>query len=959
MAMLCMAISMFAAHVSRQEAQQVAIAFYKHHNPGHAANAEIKDVVTFEHQSLTTFYLFRFIPTGFVIVAADDASMPILGYSTENRVPDEITNPATRDWLEGYSREIFQIISNNLPNKETLKEWNSIRDGSMPSPSKDINPLLTTTWDQGCYYNALCPADPSAYFSCGHVYTGCVATAMAQIMKYHNFPPQGVGTHSYTHPEYGLQTANFGATTYNWSAMPNNVGGSNTPVATIMYHAGVSVNMDYAPDGSGAYSEDVPYALQNYFNYHPDVTIKYKNNYPNVEDFKALLRADLDQQLPIYYSGSGSVGHAFVCDGYRMNDGKFHFNWGWSGSSDGWFAIGALNPGGNSFNDNNSAVVHIKPYNADLVVRIGHPVDNAVIGVGYAVEIEAVTLRGTPMMMKLFIDDVETYSVTNDTLLYTWNTSSADLGSHDVRAYAYTATDTVYFRINLNVAEWISQASGFAAPSRGINYMSAVDSNIVWASAFDNNNVQGPCSDFTRTTDGGVTWNSGTIGNTQGLALAMVFALSDLKAYVPMYKVNGSKPMGIYFTADGGVTWTRQTTATFSNTNSFPNCVHFFDENNGWCMGDPINGEFEIYTTSNGGTTWTAVDGANIPNPTSGEWGVVGYYSAVNDTIWYGTNKGRVFRSVDRGLNWTVSSVSTFSGKFIKPFFRNGSHGLVQDKDAGTTGAICESFDGGLTWTPVTTAGTIYPTDLTYVPGTENTWVSTGSLGTNGASYSFDGGHTWSEFEGTQGAEYMQMAWVNNHCGWAGGINLSATENGAYKFIGVLMPPLPAPTGLQADVNIHDVHLSWTAPANDNPSLLLLGYNLYRDGLKLNSSPIAPLVYDDFGVSPGQYNYCVKALYSIGESAGDCAVVDVAVGDDERSKNRIRVYPNPVHGFLNIESDQPIDNISIFTYSGQKIYQSIKPETRLRKDVSSLSPGIYFIRITTTGNTSILKVVVE
>lgn len=957
--MLCMAMTLFAAHVSQQDARQVAILFYLQYGMGNSGNPEVEDVIVTRYQDLTTYYTFLFHQGGFVIVAADDASIPVLGYSFESTMPRIVTNPATKEWLEGYSHEIFQIITHKLSNRETVRQWNAIRNGTFPPPTRDVNPLLTTTWDQGCFYNALCPADPSAGWSCGHVYTGCVATAMAQIMKYHDFPPQGVGSHSYIHPTYGEQSADFGATTYNWSGMPNNVTANNTPVATLMYHAGVSVDMQYGVDGSGAYSYDVPYALLNYFNYQPGVEIQYKASYSNVEDWKNLLRSDLDDQLPVYYSGYGSAGHAFVCDGYRMSDSKFHFNWGWSGSSNGWYAIGSLNPGGNNFNQDNAAVVHIKPYNPDLIVRIDHPVDNAVTGVGYPVSIEAVTVRGTPAQMKLFIDNVEKFAVNNDTLLFTWYTTSTDLGSHEVKAFAYTATDTVYYRINLNVAEWISQASGFTAASRGINYMWAADSNVVWATAFDNSNPTGPCSDFTRTTNGGTLWTPGTVTNTQGLASAMIFAMDSGKAYIPMYRSTGSKPQGIYFTSDGGTTWTRQTSALFSNSASFPNCVHFFNATDGWCMGDPISGEFEIYTTTDGGTTWTQVSGSNIPNPVSGEFGIVGYYSAVNDTIWYGTNKGRVYRSADKGYTWSVYTVPALNGKYIKPTFRNGSHGLVQDKDAGTTGAISETFDGGVTWNPVTTTGPIYPTDLAYIPGTENTWVSTGSTGTNGTSYSFDGGHTWTDFTGTQGAAYMQMTWINNHIGWAGGLNASATENGVYKYIGLLMLPLPPPGNLQATVNIHDVHLTWDAPLGDGITATLVGYNMYRDGTKLNTSTITDLVYDDLNVQSGQYTYCVKALYNYGESGSICEVVDVAVSMTDLSANRLMVYPNPVKTVLNILSGRLIQDIGLFNVTGQEVFQSGQTSGQIQINVSRFKPGIYTLKITTQEGISVMKIVIQ
>ena len=931
----------YAIHVPQQEAQLIAAQFYRNHHPAGTVSSDVGEVFTSAYQNVTTYYVFNFLAGGFVMIAADDACLPVLGYSFDQPMPREVKSPAAKAWFEAYSKEISMVISHRLGNTETRLEWDAIKNGKTDRSAMNVDPLLTTTWDQGCYYNTQCPADPGAS-SCGHVYTGCVATAMAQIMKYHDFPPQGVGTHSYTHPLYGVQTADFGATFYNWSSMPNNVTGANSAVAKLMYHSGVAVDMQYAIDGSGAFSDDVPDALKNYFNYWPEVKIEYKNNFPNTDDFKNLLRTDLDQQLPVYYSGSGSGGHAFVCDGYRLSDGKFHFNWGWSGYYDGWFTIGALNPGGSNFNDDNAAVLRIKPYNSNLIVRMAHPVNNAVIGVGYPVNIEGVTVRGVPVVMKLFIDNTETLSVSGSTLQYTWNTASSDLGSHQVRVYSYTATDTVYAEINLNVAEWVSQISGFTAPARGISFMSAVDSNIVWASAYDDVNPTGACSDFTRTLDGGTTWIPGIINNTTGLASAMIFAMNDVTAYVPMYKVSGNKPMGMYMTPDGGVTWSRQTTASFSNSASFPNCVHFFNATDGWCMGDPIGGEFEIYTTDDGGTTWTQVAGSAIANPLSGEFGVVGYYSAVGDTVWFGTNMGRVYRSADKGHTFTAATVPALSGKYVKPYFRNGSHGLVQDKSAGGN-AFCESFDGGLTWTMVSPAGPVYGTDLQYIPGTENTWVSSGGTTNMGASYSFDGGHIWSDFEGTQGARYLQMTWVNNHCGWAGGVSVSATENGAYKFIGLLMPPLPAPTSLSAVVTGHDVHLDWSAPAG-NPA----GYNMYRNGLKLNATPITSLSYDDLSVVSGQHTYCVKAVYSSGESEGVCTTIDVAVGIGEQARAQLRVTPNPATTFITLGAGEPC-SFTISDLTGRELLRGTRVGTGTAIFIGHLPKGIYVLRIPETG----------
>jgi len=400
----------------------------------------------------------------------------------------------------------------------------------------------------------------------------------------------------------------------------------------------------------------------------------------------------------------------------------------------------------------------------------------------------------------------------------------------------------------------------------------------------------------------------------------MIFGMSATKAYIPMYKVSGNNPQGIYVTSDSGYTWTRQTTASFSNSNSFPDCVHFFNATDGWALGDPINGSFEMYTTTNGGTTWTQVSASNIPAPISGEFGVVGYYSAVQDTLWFGTNMGRVYHSTNKGYNWTVSTVPQLSGKYIKPRFQTGMHGLVQDQSANTTGTLCETFDGGATWSLVTTTGPVYATDFSFVPGAGNVCVSSGSNGTNGCSYSFNGGHFWSDFVGTQGAQYMQMTWLNNHCGWAGGINSSATENGIYKFIGVLTVPLPAPLNLQTQVNNLTVHLNWQKPVFDSTSVTFQGYNIYRDNNKINSSLVNDTTYTDVLTHSGQYTYCVTSVYTQGESAKICQDVTViAVGINPQSSNlQIRVYPNPVDNLLYIRSAGTINDLQLTDLSEEK-----------------------------------------
>ena len=793
--LLCTAVILQADPVSHQKAKQIATTFYRYICKPSVIDYEVSSNTEGWYKEMLTYYTFKFKSGGYVIVAADDASIPILGYSNYGTIQNESMSPATSEWLEGYSNQIYEIVEARLSNRETLLQWNAILQENFPTPTRDVDQLLTTTWGQGSYYNELCPSDPAG--PGGHVPTGCVATAMAQIMKYHDFPPQGVGSHSYLIPVYGVQSVDFGNTTYDWASMPDSVIESNIAVATIMYHAGVAVDMIYGPYQTGTYNELIPNAFIDYFNYNPELQIHYQSDYTDPDDWKYLLRADLDEQLPVYYSGIGPAGgHAFVCDGYSLSDEKFHFNWGWNGSYDGWYIIGALNPGGLTWNQYNTAILGIKPYNPDFVVRITKPVSNELICAENPVNIEAIAEIGNPDQIKITIDGETVATGNSNTLVFTWNTTNEDCGSHEVKAWAIMGNDSVYHQINLNVSNrWIEQSSGFQTPLRMVSYISAVDENVAWAIPRDGIYEWGTeIQEFTRTSDGGSTWTAGTIPDCEGLWALMVYAISEMKAYIPMFRSSGTKPKGIYVTMDGGSTWNRQVTASFSSPYSFPVCVHFFNENDGFCLGDPIfqdgGWEFEIYTTTDAGVNWVALPAENKPNPLSSQEESGPIYSAVNDTIWFGTSKGRIFKSVDKGYNWTVATVPGMEEHWTTPVFRTGSHGLVHnfvmqyDLIVNGPGAIYETFDSGETWTPIIPQGPMYWTDLAYVPGTENMWVSTGGhiAFEHGASYSTDGGHTWTAYPGTEGTKFRQMAWVNENCGWAGGYSLNDTVGGMYKF---------------------------------------------------------------------------------------------------------------------------------------------------------------------------------
>ena len=345
----------FAEHVEPTRAQKVAKTFLSNND---VRSAQLTDVAT--AAGFTNLYIFNANP-GFVVMAADDRVQPILGYSlTGTFVTDDMPDNV-RGWLQGYDDEIQAAIDHRLSaSSETAQKWHDLENGvRAPRAVTVVDPLIQTRWGQGSPYNNYCPS--------GCV-TGCVATAMAQVMRYWNYPTRGIGSHDYQYGSYGHISADFGATTYDWANMTNSYSSSSTEVqrqavAKLMSHCGVSVEMQYGPEsGSNILRSSISMGL--YFNYSANYIEKSK--YPNESDWVTTLKQELDASRPILYAGSGTGGHAFVCDGYDNSD-MFHFNWGWNGGSDGYFALSSLTPGNYNFSYDQNAVINIQPLTGNSI----------------------------------------------------------------------------------------------------------------------------------------------------------------------------------------------------------------------------------------------------------------------------------------------------------------------------------------------------------------------------------------------------------------------------------------------------------------------------------------------------------------------------------------------------------------------------------------------------------------
>lgn len=373
--LLCMVMTaVYAAPVSSSTALQVARNFWSV-NAGKSGQVSLTNVTS--QSGFQEFYIFVHAQgKGYVIVAADDCVQPIIAYSLSNSFVFPL--PAhVQAQLQGYEEEIAYYKSAGMRATGEISElWQSMLNGSYtPRNTTSVAPMLTTTWNQSPYYNDLCPDSAGI-----HAVTGCTATATAQVMKYWNWPVTGTGSFTYTDDNFGTLTANFGATTYNWSMMPNALNSQSTTaqvnaVATLMFHVGVAIETDYGINSSGAYANSYGYstlscsenALKDYFGYKNTLYSVYKDQTTSA-NWVSILTAEMDAGRPVIESGHGGGGHAFVCDGYD-NNGLFHINWGWGSAYDGYFAHDALNPGGGgtgsssmgTYNQDQSLVVGIEP----------------------------------------------------------------------------------------------------------------------------------------------------------------------------------------------------------------------------------------------------------------------------------------------------------------------------------------------------------------------------------------------------------------------------------------------------------------------------------------------------------------------------------------------------------------------------------------------------------------------
>lgn len=363
-----------AKSINAADADRIAAGFMSARNIARPAKMQPLVKPDIRAGAKNPYYIYNSPGGGYVIVSGDDRFGDILGYSDSGVLDFNNMPEGLNDMLELYSIA-FERLGTSTYNESP----------SFASPKAMVEPLLgEINWGQDAPFNTQTPISTGTT----HFYTGCVACAATQIMKYYNYPAQGYGSKTYTDPlSKKTLSADFSQSVYDWENMPAAVPENPTQQQIDAYSKlasdfGIAVEMQFEASGSGTYDMLVPYALREYFGYDASVRGHQRAYYPT-DEWMNMIKTELDEGRPVFYGGSSDIGgggHAFVIDGYD-NNGFVHVNWGWYGRSNGYFKINHLDPeslgeggGAGGYNLNQDMVTGIRP------AREGSKRDHAVYG---------------------------------------------------------------------------------------------------------------------------------------------------------------------------------------------------------------------------------------------------------------------------------------------------------------------------------------------------------------------------------------------------------------------------------------------------------------------------------------------------------------------------------------------------------------------------------------------------
>ncbi len=437
---------------------------------------------------------------------------------------------------------------------------------------------------------------------------------------------------------------------------------------------------------------------------------------------------------------------------------------------------------------------------------------------------------------------------------------------------------------NAQQSFWEEKATTFVTTSTSTPQVSYAGPDVVWVFGGPGDQSGNFYQVWARSLDSGETWTSGNIDlGTADLGIGDIMAISATTAYVAAFPIAAGVFGGVYRTVDSGITWQKQASASFnSGSDSFTDWVHFWDANKGLTVGDPApagsTGYYEIYTTLDGGDNWTRVPSANIPAPLDGEYAYTHNYETNGDIIWFGTNKGRIYKSTDFGATWTVaqSPVGDFGSATESAAYS------MKDADNGilisNTHGFFRTNDGAATWTEdLTPVGYYRNFDIAAVPGCSNTYITTGldidTIG-RGSSISSDDGATWIDINDLDLLDVdggSTLVFYDTTHGLASGFTASSVEGGIWKWINDACP-----------------FVSTTAFSSEN--IFIASPNPTSGVLKVDGKDITNItVYDVLGKQVSTNNYSTLSSVEMNVSSLHAGLYLVNVTNTQGNSSTIKV----------------------------------------------------------------------
>ena len=373
----------FTSPVDIESANLVSKNVFNQFNLEKRFEYNVKDVEIISEGGIDLIYIYHLNPIGFILISADNRSEPYLGYSFNSNFKTD-NMPSNFNFFFNNLKNIVKhpILTNSVQSIDIKDAWTSLNSNEYRNEEvRNVSPLISAEFDQsGSWNNAL-----SAFGFYGPV--GCVAVAMSQIMYYWGYPEQGVGSNTYIEDNYGSLTADFSTAFYDFDSMAPTYATSASQL--LLYHTGISVNMDYDNGGSGAQVEGVypsaEDAFQRYFKYSDDIRSIEKDNYEDDNEYRSILKEELNNNRPILHSGfdNSDYGHAWNIDGYQNNN--MHCNWGWGGWNNGYFSVNSMN----GMPNYQTSLTKVIPdlYTSPLALFAYEVVDNTVIFIDISSEI--------------------------------------------------------------------------------------------------------------------------------------------------------------------------------------------------------------------------------------------------------------------------------------------------------------------------------------------------------------------------------------------------------------------------------------------------------------------------------------------------------------------------------------------------------------------------------------------